>query len=150
MTSLFRTAKENGISVEYANIPLNLSMSVQDESDSFVVIDYSLIERGAEERVHLAHELGHCIQGAFYNPYALLDIREKHEARADRWAIRELVPKDDLLSAIRNGYVEVWELAEQFGVTCALMKKAAQYYNDTGEVPFYYTENRRLASGGKI
>ena len=81
-----------------------------------------------EEKVKLAHELGHCETGSFYNRWAMLDVRQKHENRADKWAIRKLVPESDLDRALRDGHTELWDLAEQFGVTEDFMQKAVWYY----------------------
>lgn len=82
----------------------------------------------ADETVKLAHELGHCETGSFYSRTAALDLRQKHENRADRWAIKKLVPKDELEEAVSRGCCEAWELAEHFGVTEPFIRKAVEYY----------------------
>lgn len=128
MTDLHRIADEAGIRIEYCRIPLNESISVEDDDGDFVLMDYGLIGSGAKERTHLAHEIGHCVKGAFYNPYAALDIREKHEKRADKWAIEKLVPAESLEQAISGGCTEIWALAERFNVTEEFMKKAVCWY----------------------
>lgn len=128
MHDLFRLADESGITVEYCHIPLNKSMSVQDDEGDFVLMDYSLIDSGADERVHLGHEIGHSMTGSFYNPYSPLDVRQRHENRADKWAILKLVPKADLNRAVADGHTEIWDLAEYFNVTEPFMRKAAWWY----------------------
>ena len=139
MTDLHRIADEAGIRVEYCRIPLNESLSVEDADGDFVLMDYGLINTGAAERTHLAHEIGHCVQGAFYNPYATLDVREKHEKRADKWAIEALIPADDLEQAIADGYTEIWSLAEHFNVTEDFMKKAVCWHlHGTLETELYF------------
>ena len=125
---LFQLATEKGITIEYCNIPLNESMSVQDDDGDFVLMDYSLINDGANEIVHLGHELGHSMTGSFYNVYAPLDVRQKHENRADKWAIERLVPKEELDLAVKSGHTEIWDLAEMFNVTEPFMRKAAWWY----------------------
>ncbi len=94
----------------------------------YIGMDPFRIETSSQERVHLAHELGHCETGSFYNVYSSLDIREKHENRADRWAVTRLVPVEELEYAVNNGFTEIWELAEYFGVTEDFIKKAADIY----------------------
>lgn len=86
------------------------------------------IETTAQERVHLAHELGHCETGSFYNLYSPLDIREKQEKRADFWAVRRLVPAEEFRFALSRGVVEIWELAEYFDVTEDFIRKAVEIY----------------------
>ena len=100
-------------------------MSVMLDSGRCVVgIDPGLRDGGVQERVHLSHELGHCITGSFYNRYAAIDHRRRHENRADKWAILHLIPVDALDDAIADGCTEIWELAERFGVTEAFIRKA--------------------------
>ena len=50
-----------------------------------------------------AHELGHCETGSFYNRYAKLDVRQQHENRADKWAIRRLVPMAESCASPADG-----------------------------------------------
>lgn len=128
MTDLFRKAEESGIIVEYLRLPINESLSVESSEGDFVLLDYSLINACANERVHLAHELGHCVKGSFYNTYTPYNVRQKHENRADKWAIEELIPLDDFDLAISEGYTDLWSLAEYFGVTEDFMRKAACWH----------------------
>lgn len=125
---LYEEAQEADISVIALNIPQNGSMSIQSGKRCYIGIDQGVITTNASERVHLAHELGHCKTGAFYNRWATCDIRQKHENRADKWAIKKLIPKDELDAAVADGYTEMWELAEYFGVTEGFMRKAAHWY----------------------
>lgn len=78
--------------------------------------------------MHLAHEIGHCETLAFYNAYSPLEIREKHEARADRWAVSKLVPVGELTEALKHGINEIWALAEHFDVTEDFMRKAIKIH----------------------
>ncbi len=128
MNNLFLTAAENNIDVGYYNLPLNKSISCKHNDNYFIGMDYSLTFSGAEEVVHLAHELGHCITGSFYNVHSPLDIRGKHERRADEWAIKKLIPEAALDQAVKNGYIEAWDLAELFNVTEPFIKKAICFY----------------------
>ena len=95
-----------------------------------ISIDRSVLCSAVEERELLAHELGHCETGSFYNRYSHLDVRRKHENRADRWAIKKLIPEDELKKAVGSGVVETWELAEYFSVTEPFMIKAILYYKE--------------------
>lgn len=123
---LYRIAEKSGIAVDRFPLPNNHSIAIKDGDNMYVAIDENI--SGAQERVCLAHELGHCETASFYNIYAPLDIREKHEHRADRWAIRALVPKTVYQRALRHGYDNIYALAEFFGVTADFMKKAVEYY----------------------
>ena len=107
----------------------NGSMSIMlDSGQCFIGIDESVLDGGVEERCHIGHELGHCLTGSFYNRYTRFDIRQRHENRADKWAIREMIPVEALDEAIADGCCEIWELADRFGVTEPFIKKAICLY----------------------
>lgn len=127
--TLYELAKQQNIEVIQFPMKENGSMSVMLEDGScFIGIDQTVRDSGIQERTHLGHELGHCITGSFYNRYATIDHRQRHENRADKWAIRHLIPVEDLDEAVADGCSDLWELAERFGVTEQFMKKAVCYY----------------------
>lgn len=128
MTDLFRIAEESNIEIIYCPLPLNESVSIHGEDADFVLLDYSLLQSETDERVHLAHEIGHSIKGAFYAPYSPFDVRRKHENKADKWAISNLISVDDLDHAVSQGYTDIWSLSEYFGVTEDFMRKAVCWY----------------------
>ena len=129
LNDLYSYADEHNISVISFDMPKSESMSVLYDGNCFVGIDPLAVRDEIDEKEKLAHEIGHCETGAFYNEYAACDIREKHERRANIWAIKKLVPKDKLIKAIQSGFGENrWELSEYFGVTEDLMKFALEYY----------------------
>lgn len=126
---LYQEAQDSNIQIMYLSIPENGSMCLQSDSQRcYIGIDYSVLKNEADKRVHLAHELGHCKTGAFYNRWASRDIRQKHEHRADKWAIEKIIPEQDLDEAVAKGYTDLWTLAELFNVTEEFMKKAVCYY----------------------
>lgn len=126
---LFQEAKDSDIPVIFLDIPENGSMCIQRDSQRcYIGIDYEVLQSEADMRVHLAHELGHCKTGSFYNRWAALDVRQKHEHRADKWAIQTIIPENDFLQAIADGYDTLWDLAEHFNVTELFMKKTICWY----------------------
>ena len=124
MKELYEVADNEGVEIIYGSFPVTRSMSMPGH----VALDFSLLFNYAALRVHCAHELGHCCKGAFYNRYAPHDLRARYETKADKWAIKKLVPAEELERAVKDGYTEVWQLAEYFCVTEAFMKKAICYY----------------------
>ena len=126
---LFKEAQDSNIPIMYLSIPENGSMCIQSDSQKcYIGMDYGVLKNEADKRVHLAHELGHCKTGSFYNRWAAMDIRQKHEHRADKWAIEKIIPVDELDKAVADGYTEMWELADRFGVTEDFMRKAVCWY----------------------
>lgn len=129
LQEIYHMAEQKNIIVDRFALSKREALSIMDENgDCFVAIDPNKIENESDERSKLAHEVGHCITGAFYNQYSNYDCRQKHENKADKWAILQLIPVDDLDDAIANGCTEIWELAELFGVTEDFIRKAVCYY----------------------
>ena len=126
---LYELAQQQNIEVLVHAMPENGSMSVMlEDGKCFVGMDASVRDGGIQERVHLSHELGHCMTGSFYNIYAAIDYRQRHENRANKWAIQTLIPVEELDDAIAEGCTEVWELAERFQVTEDFIRKAVCLY----------------------
>ena len=126
---LYNLAKQENIEVIQYPMSDNGSISfMADSGNCYIGMDESIRDGSALERVHLGHEMGHCLTGSFYNRYAAVDCRQRHENQANRWAIQTLIPVDDLDEAVAEGCTEVWELAERFGVTEDFMRKAVCLY----------------------
>lgn len=138
---LLQVAQDAEIPVMYLGIPENGSMCIQtDNQRCYIGMDYSVLENEADRRVHLAHELGHCITGSFYNRWAVADVRKKHENKADKWAIEKIIPREKFYQAIDAGYKDAWALAEHFDVTLEFMKKAMCWYEHGNLAYEYYCD----------
>lgn len=126
---LYDLAKQQNIEILSFPLEKTESMSVMLESGQcFVGMDPKIQDGSSTERVHLSHELGHCLTGSFYNIHAAMDCRQRHENKADKWAVTALIPVDDLDDAVAEGCHEIWELADRFGVTEEFVRKALCYY----------------------
>ena len=129
LNELYNFAERKNIPVISFDMPMSESMSVLCSGDCYIGIDPMKLRSETEEKEKLAHELGHCVTGAFYNRYAACDIREKHERRANIWSIKKLIPKDELLKALDDCFcTNRFELAEHFGVSEDFMQMALDYY----------------------
>jgi len=128
LSELHLCAHRNQIPVLLYPMPQCGSMSIQTEGRCCIGMDKGVCDCGTQERTHLAHELGHCLTGSFYNIHTRHDVRRRHEVRADKWAIHALIPADQLDEAIASGCTEMWELAEYFSVTEDFMRKAVCYH----------------------
>ena len=124
MLELYEAAKELGVEIYTGNIPNCVSFSLP----GYIALDYNLMENGSLERSATAHELGHCARDAFYTRNDPSYIRKRCENKADKWAIKKLIPKNELIDAVHHGLLDPWELAEYFNVTEQLMRKAIWYY----------------------
>ena len=129
LRQLYELAEQENIPVLTFPLPETGSMSLMTEDGRcYVGMDPSLGDGGASQRVHLSHELGHCLTGSFYSIHTAVDCRQRHENRADKWAIQALVPVEALDDAIAGGCTEIWELAERFQVTEDFIRKTVCWY----------------------
>ena len=121
---LFKIADENGIEILYGFFPACKAIC----TEGLIAIDYDLSD--AEEKVDLAHELGHCLTGSFYLLSSASIERRRAERKADKWAIKKLVPEDELERAMKQ-FTYFYELADYFGVTEDFIRKAVDYYSQS-------------------
>ena len=128
LSTLYRTADKLNIPVYYLPLPQTGSLSTMSEDGACAIgMDCSRRRTRNEVRIRLAHELGHCVTGSFYNRYSPCDLRKLHENRADKYAIRRLIPQEELEAAIAEG-LDRWELADRFGVDQPFLQKALCLY----------------------
>ena len=101
------------------------ALSIMDSDGTcHIALDPGKVTSQADHRAKLAHELGHCMTGAIYNHHATCDLRQRHENRAEKWAVHTLVPLEALDEAVAEGCTELWQLAEHFGIPEPMMRKA--------------------------
>ena len=125
LDELYDRAQQQGIEIDNFQMREIVSVSFPE---NWIAIDRKKIKTRAEEKVILAHEVGHCETGSFYNIHSAFDVREKHEYRANKRSFQMLIPHEELLAAVDRGLTEIWELAEHFDVPCEYMQKAAEYW----------------------
>ncbi|MEG0941616.1 MAG: ImmA/IrrE family metallo-endopeptidase [Oscillospiraceae bacterium] len=131
---LLSYAERKGYRTVCTELPETKSLSLEDGSCYYIGLDTKLTS--AEKTVCLAHELGHCDYDGFYHSNSPCETMERMERRARKHSYLMLVPVDEIQSAISNGVVEVWDLAEHFGVTYEFMQSAIEYYRNALGVEF--------------
>jgi hypothetical protein len=116
---------ESGIDVlEIRNSKIKAVSLIDDEEDRAVAVDEKLFDDYAELKTALLHEQGHCEAYAFYNEYSSYEVRQKREREADEWVAENKITAKMIETAhIKEGYTEVWEFADHFGVTVKYMKR---------------------------
>lgn len=129
LKGLYQVAEDEHIDVDCFGLSSREALSIMDEDGAcHIAVNPFKLTSYADEKTKLAHELGHCLTGSFYNRFACCDIRQKQEKRADRWAVLRLIPEEELDEAVAEGYDSLWALAEHFGVTEDFMRKAVCFY----------------------
>ena len=132
LEDIYQMAEDNGIDVDDVDFIKVKSISIQHNKECHIAINTKKIPTRSEEKVILAHELGHCKTGSFYNKYSKFDLVCKHEYRANRQAVLDLVPYEELLFAIEKGCKERWELAEYFDITEEFVDEVIKHYTRMG------------------
>lgn len=125
---LYVYAELRHIDVDWVPMRRAMSLSVPLKDGYAIALDPWKLGSLSQETVCLAHELGHCETGSFYNRLAKLDVRQRHENRADKWAIQHLIPVEELDEAVTEGCDTIPDLADRFGVTEPFMAKAVCWY----------------------
>ena len=122
---LCQLAEQFGIEIDYFTMRDTKSLALPQ---GWIALDTDHIEGTTEAKVCLAHEMGHIETNSFYNVHSPLDVRQKHENRANKWAIKQLITEEELDEAVANGPTEIWDLADYFDVTEEFMRKAVCLY----------------------
>ena len=139
--SLYNLASVKKIPID-RNCPEELiAMSVKFPNGKMVISMLSSFDAAEEDQrlpytelECLAHELGHCMTDSFYAGCSPFDVRIKHEHRANKWAIRQIMPFDELCEAVKSGHRELWQLAEYFDVSTKFVEKAIAFHSSHGNV----------------
>jgi hypothetical protein len=122
-------ATSRGHEILFAPLDENKALTIVDQG-SHIILSSNLSR--AEEKETVAHEIGHCVYGGFYNRYSHFDVRAKAEYRADKWAYHKIVPVRSVKAALEKGMLATWDLAEHFEVTCKYMQDVLDYYKSVG------------------
>lgn len=128
LNELYLLAEEEGIAVDAYDFCEHRCISVTLDGRCYIGINPFALLSAADEKCKLAHEIGHCETGTFYQRSTNDILRRRCETKADRWAIKKLIPKNELIKALKLGTTDNLELAEHFGVTEDFLEKAIKFY----------------------
>ena len=126
--NLYDDLNSRGVKFYHWNMGDDCAVTMEMQGRYAVFMDFANIPTSAEELVIVAHEGGHILTGATHRMNSPYDLIEKHEYKANKWAVERLISAEDLDTAVADGYTEIWQLADRFGVTEEFMKKAVCWY----------------------
>ena len=126
--SLYKEIENMGASFYHWDLSNEQVATIEIGRRYGVFMDFDTIETAAEETVLVAHEGGHISTGSTHQVNSPYEIIKQHENHADKWAIKKLIPKDELDKAVSEGHTEVWDLADYFNVTEEFIRKAVCWY----------------------
>lgn len=128
LLALYRKLNDSGARFYNWDLLGDMVVTLEVNGDYGIFMDFGAIDDSAEEAVVVAHEGGHFSTGATHKLASAYDLIEKHEYKAWKWAVQNLITENDLDAAVSDGYTEMWELAEHFGVTEDFMRKVVCLY----------------------
>ncbi len=130
MDELFKIAEENNIPIIYSDFNKIESAAVCDEGGNCLIgINTRKVRTRRDEKVRLAHELGHCMTGTFYTRKTAYELMSRYEYRADKWAIVQVIPREELRQML-NSDAEIWQICDRYNVDESFVKKALWIYFD--------------------
>lgn len=100
--------------------------------DYAIFMDTGKVKTIEEETELVAHECGHVATGTTHSVCNPVDLVEKHEYVANKWAVHRVLPKEEIIKALRDGCVEPWEVAEKLDRTVQFVYTALKIYRAEG------------------
>lgn len=124
---LYALSAQKGIAVHSVKCPKSKGISLEIEESKFIGIDRNVFKSEYEERLILAHELGHSLTDGYYTELENPINVKRMEHRALKKTVELLIPENELCAQLEEG-VTVFELSEHFSVPEDLIKKALWFY----------------------
>jgi len=101
-----------------------------------VFLDFSQIRSTRLLRGVCLHELGHAATGALHKVSSPYELVERSEYRARKWAAERFLTAEDFRTAFREGFTELWQLAEYFDLPEQEVKNALTYWSERKGIDF--------------
>ena len=119
-------------------------------SGGYIAMDKRKFKSDTEYKCILAHEIGHCQTGSFYNIHTHVSEKELRERQANRFAAEMLVPLAELRKAMTRGISFNRILARMFDVTLEFINMVLELFEH--EVMCFMREftNRTTASTSNL
>lgn len=102
--------------IEIDDVPMK-AIRAMSFPEGWIAIDSRKFKSEAEYKCELAHEIGHCVAGSFYNIHTRESEKRLSERQANRFAAEMLVPFSELRKAMQRGITFNRILAQMFEVT---------------------------------
>lgn len=121
-------ATQKKISVHDFSFSAFSSCAIELDERYAIGLDQRQLETESERLVAITHELGHIETASLVSMRGPFDPVERNEHRAWKWTIERLLPRDRLKKSLRECGGRLWDVAEQFDVTEALVRRALSQY----------------------
>lgn len=134
LAELYRWLYDEGVYLFTKPLPFqnkatkSVSIQLTKSGDWGIFLDTDRLPRVRDEYSAMLHEGGHYATRTTHAVNSPYDLVEQHENRADKWAVRKAVSREQLDAAVAEGHTELWDLAEYFDITEDLMRKVICLY----------------------
>ena len=108
--------------------------TIEIDKNYGIFVDYSKLGSQHEEFMRVAHEIGHCKTGSTHHLNSPLEIVEKHEYKANKWAVNKLLPFEEIKKAGEKGITEFSELADYFDLPEEFIRLSYDIYKMSGKI----------------
>ncbi len=128
LLSLYRKLNSDGVRFYLWPLQEDKVVTMEVGGTYGIFMDFDNIQSSKEETTIVAHEGGHASTGATHKVCSPIDLVEKHEYKAWKWAVKNYITEDELDDAVANGHTDIYSLAEYFDVTEDFMRKVVCWY----------------------
>lgn len=124
---LYTLIEKTGITTHAVACPQSKAITLNFNGKKFIGIDPSVFKNEYDERLILAHEIGHALTDAYYTEADNPIFVSRMEHRANKKTIEMLVPKNKL-DVVLDEHSTVYDLSQYFSVPEDIIKKAFWLY----------------------
>lgn len=145
LIELHRYAEINGVVVNYRKIDAKKACVMKLRSRFHILLNKQLIKNESDERIVLAHELGHCENNQLYylnnysNPMYIQNVLKAERLSSD-YACMLLVNIDELKRALRE-YDNEFAAAESLNLDILKFREIVDCYQRKGFLPSLITRD---------
>ncbi|MGN0984363.1 MAG: ImmA/IrrE family metallo-endopeptidase [Gemmiger sp.] len=136
LADVYKDVEQTGAKIYPYNIGFCDAATLEMNGKYAIFLDFSKFDTLADMTWSLGHEAAHCATGCTHKLSSSYDLIEKHEFKANRYAIEKYLPVSALCAAMRGGCTTVYDLAQHFGVPEAAIRQALQYWTECRGVDF--------------
>lgn len=133
INELYKLAENRNVTVDFFPLAQTRALTLEHNGKHYVALSKKISTEN-EEKVALAHELGHVCTLSLYSPDSPADKIRISERSADGWAVEMLVPLAELITAMKRGDESISALSERFGVSEEFMQKVFAHYSENKTV----------------
>lgn len=136
LSNFYQYCKDNDVDVIlYCGSP-SKGVTIRDEEDYAIFLDFSQIQSTRMLKGVCYHELGHVATGALHKVSSPYETVERSEYRANRWSAEHYLTEDNFRAAFAEGCTKPWELADYFDLPESDVMTALAYWVERRGVNF--------------